>query len=159
VSHDRHIERLWPGARLTGEADRSRTGRLGVRASGIPSPPGLEATRTHRGLAGIALGCLLAATIALGCGRFSFSPRTREAYIAEGQRVFAEKGCHGCHAIGSVGTPVGPDLRQTAARYTEAALTRRLRRPSAQVSTRHMPDLNLSDAEANAVAAFIATLR
>jgi hypothetical protein len=34
-----------------------------------------------------------------------------------------------------------------------------LRNPSAQVPTRHMPDLHLSKAEANAVAAYIVSLR
>jgi mono/diheme cytochrome c family protein len=113
----------------------------------------------RRGLAGIALGWLLASSIALGCGRFSFSAKDREAYIAGGQRVFEEKGCYGCHTIGPVGTPIAPDLRQTAVRYTEAALARWLQHPSAQVPTRHMPDLHLSKAEANAVAAYIASLR
>jgi hypothetical protein len=34
-----------------------------------------------------------------------------------------------------------------------------LQNPSAQVPTRHMPDLHLSKAEANAVAAYIVSLR
>jgi mono/diheme cytochrome c family protein len=105
------------------------------------------------------LGSLLVASIVPGCGRFSFSAREREAYLAEGRRVFTEKGCNGCHTVDPVGTPIAPDLRQTALRYTESALARWLRHPSAQVPTRHMPDLHLSEAEANAVAAYIASLR
>ena len=89
-------------------------------------------------------------------GRFSFSAKEREAFIAEGRRVFTDKNCHGCHTTGPVGTPIAPDLRETAVRYTEAALARWLQNPSAQVPTRHMPDLHLSKAEANAVAAYIA---
>ena len=114
--------------------------------------------RRHR-LVGIVLSSLLAASIAVGCGRFSFSAKERETYIAEGQRVFAAKGCHGCHTMGPVGSPSAPDLRQTARRYTEAALARWLRHPSAQVPTLHMPELGLTEAEANAVATYIASLR
>lgn len=113
----------------------------------------------YRGVAAIALAGLVASSIVLGCGRYSFDPQTREAAIAEGRRVFAEKGCQKCHAVDAVGTPVGPDLRQTATRYREAALAQWLQNPSAQVPTRHMPDLQLSEAEANAVAAYIATFR
>jgi mono/diheme cytochrome c family protein len=115
--------------------------------------------KRRRGLAGIALGWLLVSSVALGCGRFSFSAKEREAYLAEGRRVFADKNCQGCHTIGRGGTPIAPDLRETAVRYTEAALARWLRNPSAQVPTRHMPDLRLSEAEANAVAAYIVSLR
>jgi mono/diheme cytochrome c family protein len=115
--------------------------------------------KTRPDLAGIALGWLLVSSVALGCGRFSFSPKEREAFIAEGRRVFTDKNCHGCHTTGPVGTPIAPDLRETAVRYTEAALARWLRNPSAQVPTRHMPDLHLSEAEANAVAAYIVSFR
>jgi mono/diheme cytochrome c family protein len=115
--------------------------------------------KRRRCLAGTAVGLLLVASIVAGCGRFSFTAREREAYLAEGQRVFTEKGCSGCHTVGPVGTPLAPDLRRTASRYTEAALARWLRDPSAQVPTRHMPDLHLSEAEADVVAAYIASLR
>jgi mono/diheme cytochrome c family protein len=145
--------------KFPGDAHRSRTDRPGTRASGSPCPPGVRTTRRHRGVAAVALGWLVAASITLGCGRFSFHPQTREAVIAEGKRVFAERGCQNCHTIDPVGTPVAPDLRQTAARYREAALAQWLQRPSAQVPTRHMPELRLSEAEANAVAAYIATFR
>ena len=134
-------------------------GHLDTQGAGIPCSPGLETTKRRLGLAGIALGCLLVSSIAIGCGRFSFNAKDREAFIAEGQRIFAEKGCYGCHAIGPVGTPIAPDLRRTAARYTEAALAQWLQHPSAQVPTRHMPDLELSEAEANSVAAYVASLR
>jgi mono/diheme cytochrome c family protein len=114
--------------------------------------------KRRRRLIGIAVGSL-ASSIALGCGRFSLSPKDREAYIAQGQRVFADKGCATCHAIDPGGTSNAPNLRQTALRYTDVALSRWLQNPSAQVPTRHMPDLHLSEAEANAVAAYIASLR
>jgi mono/diheme cytochrome c family protein len=109
------------------------------------------------GIAGAALGCLLASSLGLGCARLD--ARGREALVAQGLQVFADKGCYGCHTIGAAGTPIAPDLRGAAARYPEATLARWLRDPSAQEPTRHMPNLQLNEAEANALAAYLASLR
>ena len=78
--------------------------------------------------------------------------------IARGRTLFTEKGCYGCHTVGSTGTPIAPDLRRAATRYPEATLARWLRDPSAQEPTRHMPNLELSEAEAGALAAYLASL-
>ena len=110
----------------------------------------------RRTVSGIAVVWLLAAGVGLGCGRLN--AQGREALIAQGQQLFADKGCYGCHTIGTTGTPIAPDLRQAAARYPEATLARWLRDPSAQDPTRHMPDLKLSEAEANALAAYLTSL-
>jgi mono/diheme cytochrome c family protein len=101
--------------------------------------------------------CLLASGLSVGCRRLNV--QGREALIAQGQQLYTDKGCYGCHTIGKAGTPIGPDLRQTAARYPEAALARWLRDPAAQEPTRHMPNLDLSEAEANALAAYLGSLR
>jgi mono/diheme cytochrome c family protein len=109
------------------------------------------------GIAGAALGCLLASSLGLGCVRLD--AQGREALVAQGRQLFADKGCYGCHTIGAAGTPIAPDLRRVAARYSEATLARWLRDPSAQEPTRHMPNLQLNEAEANALAAYLASLR
>jgi len=108
---------------------------------------------------GIALSVLLLSIVGVGCGRFSFNAKEREAHIAEGRRVFVDKGCGSCHTLDAAGPFSAPNLRQTALRYTEVALARWLRNPSAQVPTRHMPNLQLSEADASAVATYIASLR
>ena len=100
---------------------------------------------------------LLAVGVGLSCGRLS--AQGQEAHVAQGKQLFADKGCYGCHTIGAAGTPIGPDLRRTAERYREVALARWLLDPAAQEQTRHMPNLGLSEAEANALAAYIASLR
>ena len=105
-------------------------------------------------------GILLLGFLALGVslsGRLS--AQAQEARVAQGKQLFADKGCYGCHTIGAEGTPIGPDLRRTAERYQEAPLARWLLDPAAQAPTRHMPNLGLSEAEANALAAYIASLR
>ena len=85
--------------------------------------------------------------------------QSREALVAQGRQLYNDKGCYGCHTMGTSGTPIAPDLRRAAARYPEAALARWLRDPAAQEPTRHMPDLQLSEAEASALAAYLASLR
>lgn len=108
-------------------------------------------------IAGTALILLLASGLSLVGDRLD--AQSREALVTEGQRLFADKGCYGCHTIGASGTPIAPDLRRAVARYSEATLARWLRDPSAQEPTRHMPNLELSEAEASALAAFLASLR
>jgi mono/diheme cytochrome c family protein len=108
-------------------------------------------------IAGIVLICLLAFGLEVGGDRLA--AQSRDALIAHGRQLFADNGCYGCHTVGTAGTPIGPDLRRTASRYPEADLARWLRDPAAQEQTRHMPNLHLSEAEANALAAFIVSLR
>jgi mono/diheme cytochrome c family protein len=112
---------------------------------------------TRHGLAGIVGIWLLASGLGLGCGRLN--AQEREALIAQGRQLFTEKGCYGCHTIGTAGTPIAPDLRRAAAQYPEATLARWLRDPAAQEPTRHMPNLELTQAEARALAAYLASLR
>jgi mono/diheme cytochrome c family protein len=87
-----------------------------------------------------------------------------------------EKGCHGCHTIGTVGTPIGPDLSAVGRQYREDELTRWLS-PSVQEPTpgrrmhsldpperdlsrllSPMPTPRLSESEAQALAAYLASL-
>ena len=113
--------------------------------------------RARLGITGIALFGLLVSEFALGCVRLD--AQSREARVAQGRQLFADKGCYGCHTVGVTGTPIGPDLRHAGARYGESSLARWLRDPSAQEPTRHMPRLQLSEAEASALAAYLASLR
>jgi mono/diheme cytochrome c family protein len=107
---------------------------------------------------GVALGGgLLVLGLGLGCARLD--AQSREALVAEGRQLFTDKGCYGCHTVGAAGTPIGPDLRRAAGRYGESTLARWLRDPAAQEPTRHMPKLDLTEAQASALAAYLASLR
>jgi mono/diheme cytochrome c family protein len=108
------------------------------------------------GIAGVALGCLLGLSVGLGYVRLA--AQDREALVARGRQLFADTGCYGCHTVGVAGTPIGPDLRTVGARYGESTLARWLRDPAAQEPTRHMPKLDLTEAEARALAAYLASL-
>jgi mono/diheme cytochrome c family protein len=76
-----------------------------------------------------------------------------------GQKIFRDQGCFGCHTIGVVGTPIAPDLSHIGAKRDRAYLTRWLKDPSMQRPTAHMPKIELSDSEVEALAAYLGSLR
>jgi mono/diheme cytochrome c family protein len=82
----------------------------------------------------------------------------RAALVARGRALVTDQRCLDCHTVGVVGTPIGPDLARAAGKYREADLARWLRDPAAQAPTRHMPALGLGAAEAQALAAYLASL-
>ncbi len=81
------------------------------------------------------------------------------ALVAPGQIVFRDQGCYGCHTVGAMGTPIAPDLSRIGAKRDQAYLARWLRDPSLQRPTAHMPKLQLSESEVEALAAYLGSLR
>ena len=104
-------------------------------------------------IAGLALGLL--ASVLTACGGQTVAQDTSGS-AARGQALFMEKGCYGCHTLGKMGTPIGPDLTRNRTKYRESDLARLLINPSAQ-EPRHMPVLGLSEAEARALAAYLSS--
>jgi cytochrome c oxidase subunit 2 len=78
--------------------------------------------------------------------------------VAFGQRMFMEHGCYGCHTVGKVGTPIGPDLSHIGGRRSEGELKVWLRDPAFVRPAAHMPALELSAEQIGALAAFLASL-
>jgi cytochrome c oxidase subunit II len=76
----------------------------------------------------------------------------------DGRRMFMEQGCHGCHTVGRLGTPIGPDLSHVGAKYSETYLKNWLRDPQQQRPAAHMPKLELTEPQIAALAAFLASL-
>jgi cytochrome c oxidase subunit 2 len=68
-------------------------------------------------------------------------------------------GCYGCHTVGPMGTPIGPDLSHVGTKYSLAYLKRWLRDPAEQRPSAHMPALELSDVQVAALAAYLSSLR
>ena len=81
------------------------------------------------------------------------------ALVAQGKRLFTDQGCYGCHTVGKMGTAIASDLSRIGLKYPESYLTKWLRDPSAQKPTAHMPRIQLTEAEIQALAAFLASLR
>jgi mono/diheme cytochrome c family protein len=76
-----------------------------------------------------------------------------------GKQYFMDSGCYGCHTVGKMGTPIGPDLSRVGAKYSRAYMERWLRDPSVQRPNAHMPALELSEDQVKALAAFLMSLR
>ena len=79
--------------------------------------------------------------------------------IERGQAAFKNNGCYGCHIIGKVGTPLGPDLSQVGRKYQQEYLARWLRDPAQQRPRAHMPLLELTEADVRSLAAYLESLR
>ena len=89
---------------------------------------------------------------------FAASSGAQDA-VDEGKRYFMSNGCYGCHVVGKMGTPIGPDLSHVGAKYSRAYFERWLKDPSAQRPNAHMPTLELSEQQAKALADFMSSLR
>lgn len=79
--------------------------------------------------------------------------------VEQGKQYFMSNGCYGCHTVGRMGTPIGPDLSHVGAKYSVAYLQRWLRDPASQRPSTHMPALELSEAHVTALAAYLSSLR
>jgi cytochrome c oxidase subunit 2 len=103
-------------------------------------------------IAGTAVGAGLGVFVAMAFGQDS-------ALVAQGRQIFNDQGCYGCHTMGKSGTPIAPDLSKIGSKRSEDYLRRWLEDPQAQKPTAHMPKLALTEGEARALAAYLATLR
>ena len=81
------------------------------------------------------------------------------ALVDRGRMVFRDQGCYGCHTAEGMGTPIGPDLSRIGAKRNETDLARWLRDPSTHRPSAHMPKLQLTEAEVQALTAYLGSLR
>jgi nitric oxide reductase subunit C len=79
--------------------------------------------------------------------------------VQRGEAAFKNNGCYGCHMIGKFGTPIGPDLSHVGRKYPADYLARWLRDPAEQRPAAHMPALELTEADIQALAAYLGSLR
>lgn len=102
-------------------------------------------------------------TLFIGLAVLCFGTRglaqDRSTLVEQGQQLFFKQGCYGCHTVGKVGTPIGPDLSHVGAQYPLAYLTGWLRDPASQKRTAHMPKIELTEQEIQALAAYLSSLR
>ena len=99
----------------------------------------------------VAAAIALAATVAFG--------QDGTALASQGKRLFTEQGCYGCHTIGKTGTPIANDLSEVGSKYPEDYLRQWLREPQQQKPRAHMPKIEMTGAEARALAAYLASLK
>jgi cytochrome c oxidase subunit 2 len=103
------------------------------------------------GAASVVAVIALAATVALG--------QDATALVAQGKQLFTEQGCYGCHTVGKAGTPIANDLAQVGSKYTESYLRQWLREPQQQKPRAHMPKIEMTETDARAIAAYLASLK
>jgi mono/diheme cytochrome c family protein len=76
--------------------------------------------------------------------------------MAEGKKIFHQKGCHACHAIAGEGGALGPDLTYVGDRLETGYIYFHLKNPHQINPYTVEPDYDLSDAEAKALTHFLA---
>jgi mono/diheme cytochrome c family protein len=101
--------------------------------------------------ASVAAAIALAATVAFG--------QDDTPLASQGKRLFIEQGCYGCHTIGKAGTPIANDLSQVGSKYPESYLRQWLREPKQQKPQAHMPKIEMAEADARAIASYLASLK
>jgi cbb3-type cytochrome oxidase cytochrome c subunit len=82
-----------------------------------------------------------------------------ETVAARGEAAFRSNGCYGCHMVGKFGTAIGPDLSRVGRKYSTDFMARWLRDPAMQRPSAHMPALELSEADVQALAGYLGSLR
>lgn len=86
--------------------------------------------------------------------------RVNEETIAKGKGLYFERyGCQACHLIGSKGGYVGPPLDHLSARLKPGWIFHWLKNPQAFKPESIEPNNNLSDEDAEALTAFVMTLK
>ena len=77
--------------------------------------------------------------------------------IAQGEALFIQMGCHGCHLVEGYGElpQIGPYLRRVAAKTDPAWMIRWVTNPHAFRPTTRMPNFLLTQEEGIAIAAFL----
>ena len=85
-------------------------------------------------------------------------PRTT-APAADGKGLFAKFNCPACHKVGEAGGIIGPELTRIGQTRAEKYLFAYLKNPQATKPGAAMPNLNLSDADAQALAKYLLTLK
>lgn len=116
--------------------------------------PGLDETMVRVGLDAASLD-----TLAAWAGTFLVpvapSPAPSSANVAQGERLFAERGCGACHDFGARVTtganPAAPDLRWARDRMSDDRLVAWIEDPTALAPTTTMPRLGLGHDEAVAL--------
>lgn len=78
--------------------------------------------------------------------------------VARGSALFESKGCVACHGPQAEGTDTAPTLIGVGTKYDQEYLARWLRDPASIKPDTAMPNLGLTDAEVEALIAYLQTL-
>jgi cbb3-type cytochrome oxidase cytochrome c subunit len=79
--------------------------------------------------------------------------------VDQGQRLFVQKGCIGCHSVGGVGGKVGPALDDVGVRRSPEWIMQHFRDPRSVTPGSVMPKFGFTETEARALTEFLLHLR
>jgi len=79
--------------------------------------------------------------------------------VAEGQRLFQQKGCIGCHSVAGKGGTTGPALDDVGLRRSPEWMIQHFREPQAVSPGTVMPKFDFTESEARALTDFLVHLR
>jgi cbb3-type cytochrome oxidase cytochrome c subunit len=102
---------------------------------------------------------LMLSAVPVLLGAAPLAGQERDPRASRGEQMFISQGCYGCHLIGKFGTPIGPELSRVGAKYEASYLRQWLRDPASVRPTAHMPKLELTPDEIDALAAYLASLK
>ena len=108
------------------------------------------------------VGKITAFLLTLSDGKPSAPVALEGASADEGERLFTERGCHGCHAVAADEHSVSPRVPHLAgigSKVTAEWLDRWIADPKAYNADTAMPKVSLTDAERHAVVAYLLTLK
>lgn len=104
------------------------------------------------------LGTVL--VVALIFGNRVEGTQASSAFIAQGEKVYGDKKCAGCHMIGGQGGKIGGDLSQVGAKRDPQWLSTFLNNPKALVpKATIMPPFKGTEEELKALTAYLASLK
>ncbi|MEK7286928.1 MAG: c-type cytochrome [Nitrospirota bacterium] len=83
----------------------------------------------------------------------------KDELVKLGEELFGEYGCVGCHRILGTGGQLGPDLSRAGFMLQPQFIYRWVRNPQSFLPETRMPNLNLSEEDAFAVAMYLGTLK
>jgi nitric oxide reductase subunit C len=78
--------------------------------------------------------------------------------VQQGEGIILAKACTACHKIKGVGGAIGPDLNGVTQRLDRETLRQRLQNPKAVNPESVMPNFGFTDAEIDALVAYLKTL-
>jgi mono/diheme cytochrome c family protein len=88
-----------------------------------------------------------------------FGRPASDADTAEGQKLYANLGCRGCHIVGSAGGYYGPPLTDTGTRLKKGWVYTWLKGPQRWRADVRCPNYGLTDTDALRLTAYLGTLR
>ncbi len=82
-----------------------------------------------------------------------------EELVASGGDIFEEVGCNACHVVNGEGGTLGPDLSKAGSMLQTQFIFRWIKNPQAFKASTRMPNLDVPDEDALAIAIYVSTLR